>query len=225
MPDKSALLKEISEVSFVLNDITLYLDTHPECKEGIAYFNEMAPRHAALLKEFAENFEPLTVDCCCKNGSVLTDHFTWPDGEMAVSMRYLSQRYSMPCKKTAGLLTDIGMEELAHMEMICAMIYQLTKDMKIEDVKTSGFDAYYVDHTSAVWPMAPGGIPFNACEFQSKGDAITDLTDDLAQNKRPGPLMIICCALSPIPMFENHFSFSVPESLSIFRGSARHWEI
>lgn len=122
--------------------------------------------------------------CCPKTARLIISQFGGPDGEMAASMRYLSQRYSMPCKKAAGLLTDIGTEELAHMEMICAMIYQLTKDMKIEDVKTSGFDAYYVDHTSAVWPMAAGGIPFNACEFQSKGDAVTDLTEDLAAEQK-----------------------------------------
>ena len=107
-----------------------------------------------------------------------------PDGELGASQRYLSQRYSMPCKKVAGLLTDIGTEELAHMEMICAMIYQLTKNMTIDDARTAGFDAYYVDHTSALWPTAAAGIPFNACEFQSKGDAITDLTEDLAAEQK-----------------------------------------
>lgn len=80
MPDRTALLKEIDEVSFAVNDVTLYLDTHPDCREGIAYFNEMAPRRAALLKQFAESFEPLTVDCICKDQNALTDHFTWLDG-------------------------------------------------------------------------------------------------------------------------------------------------
>lgn len=80
MPDRAALLKEIDEVSFTLNDVTLYLDTHPECKDGLACFNEMAPRRAALLKQFAEQYEPLTVDCIGKNGTTLTDHFIWLDG-------------------------------------------------------------------------------------------------------------------------------------------------
>ena len=124
---------------------------------------------------------PVNIKTCCpKTASLIISQFGGPDGELAASMRYLSQRYSMPCKKVAGLLTDIGTEELAHMEMICAMIYQLTNNMTIDDARTAGFDAYYVDHTSALWPTAAAGIPFNACEFQSKGDAITDLTEDLA---------------------------------------------
>ena len=99
-------------------------------------------------------------------------------------MRYLSQRYTMPCKETAGLLTDIGTEELAHLEIICAIIFQLTKNMKAEDAKAAGFDAYYVDHTSGIWPAAAAGAPFNACEFQSKGDAVTDLFEDLAAEQK-----------------------------------------
>ncbi len=121
---------------------------------------------------------------CPKSAQLIISQFGGPDGELAASMRYLSQRYTMPCKKTAGLLTDIGTEELAHMEMICAIIYQLTKDMKPEDAKTAGFDAYYIDHTSGLWPQAAGGIPFNSCEFQSKGDAITDLFEDLAAEQK-----------------------------------------
>lgn len=77
-------------------------------------------------------------------------------------------------------LTDIGTEELAHLEMICAIVHQLTRNMTMEELKKSGFDKYYVDHTAALWPQAAGGIPFNACEFQSKGDVITDLFEDLA---------------------------------------------
>ena len=121
---------------------------------------------------------------CPKTASLIISQFGGPDGELAASMRYLSQRYSMPCKKIGGLLTDIGTEELAHLEMICAIIYQLTKNMTVDDARTAGFDAYYIDHTAAVWPQAAGGIPFNACEFQSKGDAITDLTEDLAAEQK-----------------------------------------
>lgn len=121
---------------------------------------------------------------CPKTASLLISQFGGPDGELAASMRYLSQRYSIPCRETAGLLTDIGTEELGHLEIICAMIYQLTKNLTIEQAKTAGFDAYYVDHTSALWPQAAGGVPFNACEFQSKGDAITDLFEDLAAEQK-----------------------------------------
>ncbi len=121
---------------------------------------------------------------CPKTASLIISQFGGPDGELSASMRYLSQRYTMPCKEVGGLLTDIGTEELAHMEMICAIIYQLTKNMDIEDAKACGFDAYYIDHTSALWPNAAAGVPFNACEFQSKGDAIADLTEDLAAEQK-----------------------------------------
>jgi spore coat protein JC len=128
---------------------------------------------------------PLNIKTTCtRTASLIISQFGGPDGEMGASMRYLSQRYTMPCKEVAGLLTDIGTEELGHMEMICAMIYQLTKNLTIEDAKAQGFDKYYVDHTAAVWPMAAGGVPFNACEFQSKGDAITDLHEDLAAEQK-----------------------------------------
>lgn len=110
--------------------------------------------------------------------------FGGPDGELAASMRYLSQRYTMPYKECSALLTDIGTEELAHLEMICAIVYQLTKDLTPEEIKASGFDKYYVDHTLALWPQAAGGIPFNACEFQSKGDVITDLTENMAAEQK-----------------------------------------
>lgn len=128
---------------------------------------------------------PINITTTCpKTASLIISQFGGPDGELGASMRYLSQRYSMPCKEVAGLLTDIGTEELSHLEMICAMIYQLTKNLTIEQAKVGGFDAYYVDHTAAVWPMAAGGVPFNACEFQSKGDAITDLFEDLAAEQK-----------------------------------------
>ncbi|MCD8122416.1 MAG: manganese catalase family protein [Clostridiales bacterium] len=121
---------------------------------------------------------------CPKTASLIISQFGGPDGELAASMRYLSQRYTMPDKAVGGLLTDIGTEELAHLEIICAMIYQLTKNMTIEQAKEAGFDAYYIDHTAGIWPTAAAGIPFNACEFQSKGDAITDLHEDLAAEQK-----------------------------------------
>ena len=121
---------------------------------------------------------------CPKTASLIISQFGGPDGELSASMRYLSQRYTMPCKETGGLLTDIGTEELAHLEMICAIIYQLTKNMNVEQAKACGFDAYYIDHTAGLWPTAASGVPFNACEFQSKGDAIADLTEDLAAEQK-----------------------------------------
>ena len=121
---------------------------------------------------------------CPKTASLIMSQFGGPDGELSASMRYLSQRYSMPCKEVGGLLTDIGTEELAHLEIICAIICQLTKNITAQQAKTSGFDAYYIDHTSALWPAAAAGLPFNAGEFQSKGDAIADLTEDLAAEQK-----------------------------------------
>lgn len=123
-------------------------------------------------------------ETCPKTASLVISQFGGPDGELAASMRYLSQRYTMPCKEVGGLLTDIGTEELGHLEMICSIIYQLTKNLSAEQAKTAGFDAYYIDHTTGIWPTAAAGVPFNACEFQSKGDAITDLIEDLAAEQK-----------------------------------------
>ena len=107
-----------------------------------------------------------------------------PDGEIGASMRYLSQRYSMPDNKVTGLLTDIGTEELAHLEIIATMVHQLTRNLTPEQIMNSGFAPYYTDHTVGVWPQAAGGIPFNACEFQVKGDPICDLSEDLAAEQK-----------------------------------------
>lgn len=115
---------------------------------------------------------------------IIISQYGGPDGELMASMRYLAQRYTMPYNEVAGLLTDIGTEELAHMEMICVMVHQLTKDLSTEEIKASGFDKYYVDHTLGLWPQSAGGIPVNACQFQSKGDSITDLYEDMAAEQK-----------------------------------------
>lgn len=119
-----------------------------------------------------------------KMAQLIISQFGGPDGELAASMRYLSQRYSMPYKEITGLLTDIGTEELAHMEIISAIVFQLTKNLSLEEIKTGGFDAYYIDHTTGLWPQSAGGVPFNSCFFQSKGDALTDLHEDLAAEQK-----------------------------------------
>lgn len=121
---------------------------------------------------------------CPKTAQLIISQYGGPDGELAASLRYLSQRYTMPVKSVGGLLTDIGTEELAHMEIICAMVYQLTRHLSTEEVKAAGFDAYYIDHTTALWPQAAAGVPFTSLEFQSKGDAITDLTENLAAEQK-----------------------------------------
>lgn len=119
-----------------------------------------------------------------KLAKIIISQFGGPDGELAASMRYLSQRYTMPYKEVTGILTDIGTEELAHMEMICAIIYQLTKNLSPEEIERSGFAPYYVDHTLALWPQAASGAPWTATYFQSKGDPITDLHEDLAAEQK-----------------------------------------
>ena len=119
-----------------------------------------------------------------KMAQFIMSQYGGPDGEIGASMRYLSQRYAMPYDACKAVLTDIGTEELAHMEIICAMVYQLTKNLTPEEAKTAGFDAYYIDHTTALWPQAAAGLPFSAIEFQSKGDPITDLTENLAAEQK-----------------------------------------
>ena len=111
-------------------------------------------------------------------------HSGGPDGEIAASMRYLSQRFAMPNRMATAVLNDIGTEELAHMEMISTIVHQLTRDLSMEEIEKSGLGPYYIDHTVGIWPQAAGGIPFNACEFQSKGDPITDLFEDLAAEQK-----------------------------------------
>ncbi len=115
---------------------------------------------------------------------VIITQFGGPDGELAAANRYLSQRYTMPYGEVKGVLTDIGTEELGHVEMICAIVYQLTRDLSMSEIKKAGFDTYFVDHTSALYPVAASGTPFTATYFQSKGDVITDLHEDLAAEQK-----------------------------------------
>ena len=119
-----------------------------------------------------------------KMAQFIMSQYGGPDGEIGASMRYLSQRYSMPYDQCKAVLTDIGTEELAHMEIVAAIIHQLTRNLTPQQIEESGFGPYYIDHTTGIWPQAAGGIPFNACEFQSKGDVITDLTEDLGAEQK-----------------------------------------
>lgn len=112
--------------------------------------------------------------------SVIISQFGGPDGELAASMRYLSQRYSMPFDDQKGLLTDIGTEELSHLEMVGAIIHQLTRNLKDKDIVGTPLEKYFVDHTVGVYPAAAAGFPWNAASIQVKGDPIADLTEDLA---------------------------------------------
>ena len=103
---------------------------------------------------------------------------------MGAATRYLSQRYGCPTPQTKGVLTDIGTEELGHFEMICAIVYQLTRNLSIDDLKKGGFDAYYIDHTTGLYPVTASGTPFSAQTFQSTGDVLADLHEDLAAEQK-----------------------------------------
>lgn len=119
-----------------------------------------------------------------KLAQFIISQYGGPDGELGASMRYLSQRYASPYREVSALLTDIGTEELAHFEMIGTIVHQLTRNLSMEEIENSGLGPYYIDHTIGIWPQAAGGIPFNACEFQSKGDVITDLTENMAAEQK-----------------------------------------
>ena len=119
-----------------------------------------------------------------KYAQIIISQYGGPDGELGASMRYLTQRYSMPYDDVKAILTDIGTEELAHMEMVSAMVYQLTKNLTIEQIKESGFDKYFVDHTSAVYPIAASSLPWRAEYIQAKGDVLADLHEDLAAEQK-----------------------------------------
>ena len=107
-----------------------------------------------------------------------------PDGELGASMRYLSQRYAMPYPELKGLLTDIGTEELWHLEMVAAVIHQLTREMTPEEIKKAGIETYFVDHTAGVYPTAASGFPWSAAGMQVKGDPVADLNEDLAAEQK-----------------------------------------
>ena len=107
-----------------------------------------------------------------------------PDGETGASMRYLHQRYSCPYDKVTGILTDIGTEELAHMEIISAIIYQLTRNLSMDEIEKSPFAAYFVDHTTGVYPVAASGVPFDMKYVGIKGDILTDLNENLAAEQK-----------------------------------------
>ena len=119
-----------------------------------------------------------------KLASIIISQYGGPDGELGASLRYLSQRYSMPYAELKGLLTDIGTEELGHLEMVGTLVHQLTRNLDEEQIKTAGFDAYFVDHTTGVYPTAASGWPYNAASMAVKGDVICDLTENLAAEQK-----------------------------------------
>lgn len=116
--------------------------------------------------------------------SIIISQYGGPDGELGASMRYLSQRYSMPFDELKGLLTDIGTEELGHLEMVAAIVHQLTRNLKDSQIQDSAFAPYFVDHGTGVYPTAAAGFPWSAASMQVKGDPIADLTEDLAAEQK-----------------------------------------
>ena len=119
-----------------------------------------------------------------KYAQIIISQYGGPDGELGASMRYLTQRYCMPYNEVKGMLTDIGTEELAHLEMICAMVHQLTRNLTEKEIKDSGFDTYFIDHTNAVYPIAASSLPWRAEYIQAKGDVLADLHEDLAAEQK-----------------------------------------
>ena len=119
-----------------------------------------------------------------KYAQIIISQYGGPDGELGASLRYLSQRYSMPYPELKGLLTDIATEELGHLEMIGAIVHQLTRNLSPEEIRKSGFDSYFVDHTAGIYATAASGFPFSAAGIGVKGDVITDLTEDMGAEQK-----------------------------------------
>lgn len=119
-----------------------------------------------------------------KLASLIISQYGGSDGELGASLRYLSQRYAMPYPELKGLLTDIGTEELGHLEMVGTIVHQLTRSLSEEQRREAGFDAYFVDHTAGVYPTAASGAPWSASSMAVKGDPIADLTEDLAAEQK-----------------------------------------
>ncbi len=119
-----------------------------------------------------------------KAAKIIISQYGGPDGELGASMRYLSQRYSMPYPELKAILTDIATEELAHMEMVSAMVQQLTRELSPDEIKASGFDTYFVDHTAGVYPVAASGVPWTAAYIGVKGDVLTDLHEDMGAEQK-----------------------------------------
>ncbi len=119
-------------------------------------------------------------NCNPKLAKIIISQYGGPHGEIGASLRYLSQRYAMPYPELRAILTDIGTEELAHLEMVGTIVYQLTRDLTPEQIQEAGFDTYFVDHTTGVYPVAASGTPFSAETFAVTGDTVADLHEDLS---------------------------------------------
>lgn len=139
--------------------------------------------------------------------ALIISQYGGPDGELGASLRYLSQRYSMPFDELKGLLTDIGTEELGHLEMIGAIVHQLTRNLKDSQIMDSGFAPYFVDHTTGVYPSAASGSPFSAATIQVTGDPMADLVEDLAAEQKARVTYDNILRLSDDPDVNNAIKF------------------
>ena len=119
-----------------------------------------------------------------KYAQIIVSQLGGPDGEVGASLRYLTQRFAMPYPQVVGILTDVGTEELAHVEMVSSILYQLTRNLTPDEIVKSGFDTYFVDHTTGIYPVAASGYTYTAAQFQSKGDVLADLHEDLAAEQK-----------------------------------------
>ena len=180
-------LAELQALEFVLVELGLYLDTH----QGDAEAFELYKQYAAMEKEAREKYEAMNgpvTQMATANAKTwagwLSEPWPWNYQELGASLRYLSQRYSMPYPELKGLLTDIGTEELGHLEMIGAIVHQLTRNLNDEQVREGGFAPYFVDHTTGVYPTAASGFPWNAASMAVKGDVICDLSEDMAAEQK-----------------------------------------
>ncbi len=115
---------------------------------------------------------------------IILSQYGGPNGELGASLRYLSQKHAMPDRRVAGLLNDIGTEELAHLEIVGTLVRQLTRNLTIEQIKEGGFDAYFADHTVGIWPANASGVPWSAGMIQSLGDPLADLAEDMGAEQK-----------------------------------------
>ena len=152
-----------------------------------------------------------------KLASIIISQYGGPDGELGASLRYLSQRYTMPYPELKGLLTDIGTEELGHLEMVGAIIHQLTRNLKDSQIEDSAFAPYFVDHTAGVYPTAASGFPFSAASIAVKGDPIADLTEDLAAEQKARVTYDNILRLSDDPDVNNVIKFLRQREINHFQ--------
>ena len=152
-----------------------------------------------------------------KLAQILISQLGGPDGELGASMRYLHQRYSMPYKEVVGILTDVGTEELAHLEMVAAILHQLTRNLSEEEIKNSPFATYFVDHTTGVYPVAASGVPFDMKYVGVKGDVLADLHEDLAAEQKARVTYDNILRLSDDPDVNNVIKFLRQREINHFQ--------